>query len=800
MLKLSGLGLRIVLAVVLLVALLQGVALLTIWNANRGNAYDRARAELVASSNALTQSMQAQRQHLAQIVALLAEHPALRAPGADPHQDLRKLAQRASLGPSQRLQLLERTSLRASVPAPGGNMQPDDVAALATAALLARVRAGEPAHDIVLNEHGAFVVAVASITGTDSHLLLATTIDDVLAQHLQRVTSVGTTLLVIGGEGGAAPLGTSVTQPDPVRFAQALAGAVAAPGSSGIAAVDGRDFAYRVETLATLGDRRLVVVAHQPVSAVLPAFERLGSLLLGLGLASLLLALAAGCLLAATVLRPLRKVSEGALRMCDGDYRQSIVLARPRELAELAASLNRMRASFAAREDQVVRLAYEDALTGLPNRARLIERAEGALREARAEKSSLAVMLLDLNRFKQINDTLGHAAGDEVLRLVAARIRTAVRPADTIARFGGDEFAITLPGADLETARAVARAVNQALGGSIEYGGQLIDTGASIGIAAFPDHGSDIDTLLRCADIAMYAAKRNHASYALYDLRHEVVRREHLSLLGELRRAVEESQLRAFYQPKIDIATNRVTGAEALVRWRHPTRGLLAPGEFLPYAEQTGYIRVLTRWMLAVTVRQCGAWAAAGMPMQIAVNISAGDLTARDREGKDDLPRRVGDLLRQHAVPPHLICLEITESGVMEDPEHALAVLHDLHALGVSIAIDDFGTGFSSMSYLKRLPVHELKIDRSFVKDIATSAKDESIVRSMTQLAHSLGLKVVAEGVEDDATLDRLRAIDCDIAQGYLIARPMRRAAFEQWVRDDGSLVRKPSGTQSAVA
>ena len=800
MLKLRGLGLRIVLAVVLLVALLQGVALLVVWNANRGNAFDRARAELVASSFALAQSLQAQRAHLAQVVALLAEQPVLRAPGADPYQDLRKLAQRAALGPSQRLQIVERTSLRASVMARDGQAQPDDVAVLASAELLARVRPGEPVHDIVLNERGAFVVAVASIAGTESHLLLASAIDDLLAQQLQRVTSSGATLLLISGDGTATPLGTSVTQPDPVRFTQDLARAVAAAASTGIAPVDGRAFAYRVETLTSAGDRRLVVVAHQPVSAVLPAFERLGSVLLGLGLASLMVALAAGYLLAASVLGPLRKLSDGALRMCDGDYRQPIAVARPRELAELATSLNRMRASFAAREDQVVRLAYEDGLTGLPNRARLLERAEAALRQARAEKSPLAVMLLDLNRFKQVNDTLGHAAGDEVLKLVAARIRSAVRPADTIARFGGDEFAIALPGADLEIARSVARAINRALGSSIEVGGESIDTGASIGIAAFPEHGSDIDTLLRCADIAMYAAKRNHASYALYDLSHEVVRREHLSLLGELRRAVEESQLRAFYQPKVDIASNRVTGAEALVRWRHPTRGMLAPGEFLPYAEQTGYIRVLTRWMLAVTVRQCGAWAAAGMPLQIAVNISARDLTARDRDGNDDLPRRLGDLLRQHAVPPHLICLEITESGVMEDPEHALAVLHDLHALGVSLAIDDFGTGFSSMSYLKRLPVHELKIDRSFVKDIATSPKDESIVRSMTQLAHSLGLKVVAEGVEDDATLDRLRAIDCDIAQGYLIARPMRRAAFEQWVREDGGLAPKAAGTQSAVA
>jgi EAL domain-containing protein (putative c-di-GMP-specific phosphodiesterase class I) len=276
----------------------------------------------------------------------------------------------------------------------------------------------------------------------------------------------------------------------------------------------------------------------------------------------------------------------------------------------------------------------------------------------------------------------------------------------------------------------------------------------------------------------MYVAKRNNSGHVFYDPSYDVGQREHLSLLSELRRAVEESQLRAYYQPQIELASGRVRGVEALVRWRHPARGLLSPAEFMPYAEQTGFVRVVTRWMLAVTVRQCGRWAAQGMPLQVSVNISARDLMNRE------LPYVVADLLRTHAVPPHLLCLEITESSFMEDPKHALATLHQLDGLGVKLAIDDFGTGFSSLAYLKKLPVAELKIERSFVMGMTEDKDDRVIVRSTIELAHNLGLQVVAEGVETEACLRQLRDLRCDLAQGYLVSGPLRRRTLETWLRE----------------
>jgi EAL domain-containing protein (putative c-di-GMP-specific phosphodiesterase class I) len=349
------------------------------------------------------------------------------------------------------------------------------------------------------------------------------------------------------------------------------------------------------------------------------------------------------------------------------------------------------------------------------------------------------------------------------------------------------------PRANESVAREVAKQITQALKAPIECEelnrelklmeespieyDSSIDVGASIGIAVYPEDGVDDQSLLRRADIAMYAAKRNHAKWALFDPTHEVARLEHLSLVSDLRRAVAEAELRAFYQPKVDVQTGRVIGAEALVRWEHPQRGLLSPAEFMPYAEQTGHITWVTRWMLAVTLRQCGAWAAAGVPLQVAVNLSNRDLLRTDLVG--DVRKRLAD----HAVPPHLVCLEITEGTFMQDPERALKVLHELHALGVHLSIDDFGTGFSSLSYMKRLPVHELKIDSTFVQGMASGKKDVAIVRSTIELAHNLGLKVVAEGVENEVCLGQLRDMGCDIAQGYLLAKPMRRKYFERWLK-----------------
>lgn len=475
--------------------------------------------------------------------------------------------------------------------------------------------------------------------------------------------------------------------------------------------------------------------------------------------------------------RGLDELGAAVERIAQGDYQHAVpVPAEAPQVGELATRIDRMRQQISLRDREKSESAREDALTGLPNRAALIPWLQQALAQARAGAAPLAVLLLDLDRFKQINDALGHAFGDAVLRLVAARLRAAVPAEGLVARLGGDEFAVCLRGANVDMARALAREIARCLLEPIEWASQSVDVGASIGIALYPEHGDDEAALLRMADVAMYAAKRGYASFAVYDQRHEVVRHENLTLLSQLRRAIENNELRAFYQPEVHLGDGRLLGVEALVRWKHPTRGLLAPGEFVPYSEQTGFIRIITRWMLAVAIRQCAIWQHAGQPTPVAINISTRDLLGTS------LPALVADLVGKHKADPSLIVLEMTESSFMQDPQHGLAILHELQALGVKLAIDDFGTGFSSLAYLKQLPVHKLKIDRSFVSGMAASPRDQSIVRSVVQLAQNLGLQVVAEGVESSDDVRRLRDLGCSRGQGYFFGRPMRRRPLEQWI------------------
>ncbi|MGH8269010.1 MAG: putative bifunctional diguanylate cyclase/phosphodiesterase, partial [Steroidobacteraceae bacterium] len=303
------------------------------------------------------------------------------------------------------------------------------------------------------------------------------------------------------------------------------------------------------------------------------------------------------------------------------------------------------------------------------------------------------------------------------------------------------------------------------------------------GIALFPKHAEDSQTLVRNADIAMYVAKRTRSGYSLYDSSYDTSQQEHLSLLSELRRAVEREELRLYYQPKVTLSSSSVAAAEALLRWSHPERGLIPPGLFIPFAEHTGYIKALTRWVLTEAVRQCGVWRREGRELQVSVNISARDLTTRD------LPDRIATLLAEHDVPPGMLCLEITESGFMEDPTHAQKVLERLAVLGVQLSIDDYGTGYSSLSYIMRLPVKELKIDQAFVSRMSENPDLATIVHSTIELGHSLGLKVVAEGVEDSRGLALLRELGCDSAQGYYLSPPLAPAEFIGWL--DGALPRR---------
>jgi diguanylate cyclase (GGDEF)-like protein len=422
--------------------------------------------------------------------------------------------------------------------------------------------------------------------------------------------------------------------------------------------------------------------------------------------------------------------------------------------------------------------ALHDALTGLPNRVLFHDRVRQRIESARRHDTICAVMVMDLDHFKEINDTLGHYHGDRLLQLVGERLTSVLRAEDTVARMGGDEFAVLLPDVrDAEHALEVARKVLGGLRRSFEIDGLTLEVGGSIGIACFPDHGEDGETLLQRADIAMYAAKADHSGAQLYETAQDQHSVQRLALAGELRRAISNDELVLHYQPKVDVATGRLTGAEALCRWQHPSLGLVMPDEFVPMAEHTGLITPLTRRVFELALEQVARWRDDGHRMSIAVNLSARSFL--DSQLLEDLP----DLLAQWQVDPSLLELEITESMIVGDPERARIVLERLNGLGITLAIDDFGTGHSSLAYLKQLPVDEIKIDKSFVLQMGGSASDETIVRSIIDLAHNLDLRAVAEGVEDHAIMNRLTALGCDVAQGFLISRPLPSDRFEQWMR-----------------
>jgi diguanylate cyclase (GGDEF)-like protein len=419
--------------------------------------------------------------------------------------------------------------------------------------------------------------------------------------------------------------------------------------------------------------------------------------------------------------------------------------------------------------------ATHDALTGLPNRLLFEDRTSQALLTVRRDGGHLAVLLLDLDRFKEVNDTLGHKVGDHLICGVGLRLRETLRAIDTVARLGGDEFAVLLPSVRSRAAALeVAKRLSVALDEPFSLDGIAVRTEPSIGIAMYPDQGLDADALLQHADVAMYQAKSSRSRWAVYDPERDAHDVDQLSLMADLRRALDRDQLALVYQPKLDPVARVVTGVEALLRWKHPVRGLVPPAEFIPVAEHTDLMAPLTRFVLRTALGQAHAWRARGHDLEVAVNVSVTDLT-------DDLAEELPGLLDGEGVPAERLTLEVTETGVMGDPLRAAAVLARLHQIGVGVSIDDFGTGQSSLSYLKRLPISELKIDRSFVSGMAGSEDDAVIVRSTLRLGHDLGLRVVAEGAETAEQLEYLSEIGCDIVQGFAIARPLPPEELEAW-------------------
>jgi diguanylate cyclase (GGDEF)-like protein len=466
-----------------------------------------------------------------------------------------------------------------------------------------------------------------------------------------------------------------------------------------------------------------------------------------------------------------------------------------RFVASASRTLSRQGAELQVSADRDRHQATHDALTGLPNWELLRDRLGQGLAAATRSDGEIALMLIDLDRFKEINDSLGHTYGDKLLCQVGPRLRSALRDGDTVARLGGDEFAVLLPSVDgVAEAQTVAARLREALHRPFDVDGVALDVEASIGIVLSPWHGTDTEELLRNADIAMYAAKDLKAGAVVFEPDRHVTAPWRVTVLGDLRRALEGTdELFLNYQPKYTLDGERIEGVEALLRWQHPTEGLIPPGEFIPVAEGTGIILRLTERVLGMALAQLRRWLDAGHGVPVAVNLSTRCLLDAD------LPQLVARLLAEHRVPAGLLRLEVTESAVMGDAARCMDVLQRLHDLGVRLSIDDFGTGYSSMAYLRRLPVDELKIDRSFVLGMTTAQHDAVLVRTAIDLGHNLGLTVVAEGVEGAEHVAALRALGCDIAQGYYYARPMLGAAMSELFARVGT-IHDPEGTVRAGA
>ncbi|TMF88201.1 MAG: EAL domain-containing protein [Chloroflexi bacterium] len=422
-------------------------------------------------------------------------------------------------------------------------------------------------------------------------------------------------------------------------------------------------------------------------------------------------------------------------------------------------------------------MALHDPLTGLPNRTLLGDRLRQALLTAQRDRESLSLLIMDIDRFKEINDTLGHHIGDLLLQETANRLRECLRDSDTVARLGGDEFAVILPAAgEGRTVERMAAKLVDALAQPFVIEATELRVDLSIGAAMYPAHGDDVSTLTRLADIAMYEAKRSGTGFAVYSADAGAGLPLRLALASQMPAAMDKDQLVLHFQPKAAIGSGRPVAIEALVRWEHPSLGLLPPDRFIPLAEETGQIKPLARWVLQRAIAECARWRAAGWDLPVAVNLSGRNLHDAG------LPRLIDELLRRHELPGRMLQLEITETTLMTDPEVAMHLLESMIEMGVSVAIDDFGIGYSSLAHLRRLPVGELKIDKSFVSEMTTDPSSGVIVRSTCDLGHNLGLVVLAEGVEDRETWELLREHGVDLAQGYFVSRPLPGPALMEWL------------------
>nr|WP_241679166.1 EAL domain-containing protein [Pseudomonas kitaguniensis] len=543
---------------------------------------------------------------------------------------------------------------------------------------------------------------------------------------------------------------------------------------NGVSTTEHMEHSFLSQTLvlASDDDGQVLALLQSPLDMAMQAFVPLDEKILVIALIALMASLTGALLLARGVSRPVQALALAAERIGQGDYQTPVALDRSDELGRLAHTLNLMQNGIAEREQQLAHNALHDRLTGLPNRALAMERLGSAISTQRP----MALIYLGIDNLRIASETVGPDAVDHVLLEVSRRLQAALRPGDTLAHLIADEFLLLLEGAGSQEAVGLADKLQQLLLRPQRINGHDLALDCRLGIAAYPADGESPQTLLERAAIAMKDAAQMPGRLQVYEHGSDLAHRRQVTLIRDLRHAPSQGQLLLHYQPKLDIRQGHVRQAEALLRWQHPQFGMVSPAEFIPLAERSGSIRLLTHWVIEEGIRQLCDWNRRGLYLQLSLNVSADDLLG------DELAHRVSALLRRYNLPAEQLLFEITESAVMREPEKALHVLHLLRDCGIGLSVDDFGTGYSSLAHLKRLPVQELKIDQSFVRNLDETSEDAVIVRSTIEMSHNLGLKVVAEGVEYAHSLRLLERWQCDTAQGYLISRPLTADAFEAWV------------------
>lgn len=544
-------------------------------------------------------------------------------------------------------------------------------------------------------------------------------------------------------------------------------------------ALNNLNYSTRYVELINEQNQVLIAVLQRSINEALAPFLTLQLNLLVLTILGAIVFTAGSVFTSRRVTKPLTELVKSAELLGKGDYSVSIQSNSTDEIGDLGRTFNRMRDAIAERERKISKLAYWDELTQLPNRAFFTEQLMIFSENYHTHHATFSMLMMDLNRFKHVNDVLGQSAADKLLAGVADRLKSNCKSEnDIVARLGGDEFGIILANTNTDTALEIARRLQSALETPIAFNDSFVDLSAGVGIANYPEHTKDIEELLSRAEIAMYSAKNSQGGVCVYHSDLDGTNEKNLSLISEIKLAVEQNQLSLFVQPKIDFSTGKVLAVEALVRWNHPERGLLFPDMFIPFAEQTGHISKISHWMLSEASRYAALWQKEGLHITLAVNLSARDLI------DIELPNKLKEILTKHGLSSDSLSLEITESSIMEDPERALETVERIAKMGISLSIDDFGTGYSSLAYLKRLPVNELKIDKSFVMNLEHDQNDATIVKSTIELGHNLGLKVVAEGIENRNSWDILKAMGCDYGQGYLMSKPMNANQMIEWARN----------------